>query len=160
MVVNYKPIVDVRVFSDSEKGKGKEVAEVAKYTVKSSNIMANLKEVHDISQDIKTMIKIYTESITDEIVKTLDSALHGRNLLPKGGIFKEMHRKLNLNKNSEDDLIYTGVDDDEDYTPLNYDIEKYRWDIKLKNYVRVANVIAAVDVDSEEENNNEESEVE
>lgn len=133
LTVDYKPIVDVRVFTESEKGKGKEVAEVAKYTIKSSNIMANLKEINIYSKNIQDEVRSLTDSLTDEIVLTLDSALANRRLMGYGGVFKQKHKELNL-KDIDDDLVHTEVDSKQNI--LNYEIECYRWDIKLKNYVR------------------------
>jgi plasmid rolling circle replication initiator protein Rep len=130
--VAYKPIVDVRVFKDSEKGKGKEVAEVAKYVIKSSNIMANLSGVSEYSQDVQDEIKRLTDMITDEIVLTLDSALAGRRLLGFGGIFKQKHRELNL---TDDDLIHTQIDGEQ--SALEYQVERYRWDISHRNYIKL-----------------------
>jgi plasmid rolling circle replication initiator protein Rep len=129
----YKPIVDIRTFTQSEKGKGKEVAEVAKYTIKSSNIMANLQGISDFSQEIQDEVKRITDNITDEIVLTLDSALNNRRLIGYGGIFKQKHKELNLTDN--DDLIHTGVDETQNV--LNYEIERYRWDIQYRNYIKI-----------------------
>ena len=131
--VAYKPIVDVRVFSESEKGKGKEVAEVAKYTIKSSNIMANLQNISEYSQDIQDEVKRFTDKITDDIVLTLDAALENRRLIGYGGIFKQKHKELNLT--ADDDLIHTEVDSEQNV--LNYEIERYRWDIGHRNYVKI-----------------------
>jgi len=150
MNVNYEPHVWITKFTDSEKGKGKEVAEVAKYTVKSSNILANLKEINDVSQDIKIKIKQYTDGITDEIVKTLDLALYNRKLLPKGGIFKVMHKKLNLDKKDVDDLIFIGADGTQ-YKNMDFDIEWYRWEIFRKNYVNIPLVTNDDNIEDEAE---------
>ncbi|MDR2568906.1 MAG: protein rep [Oscillospiraceae bacterium] len=131
--VDYKPIVDVRAFTDSEKGEGKEIAEVAKYTIKSSNIMANLQGVSEYSQNIQDEVKRFTDSITDDIVTTLDKALANRRLIGYGGIFKQKHKELNLI--DDDDLIHTGVD--ETQNALNYELECYRWDIRYRNYIKI-----------------------
>jgi plasmid rolling circle replication initiator protein Rep len=131
--VDYKPIVDVRVFKDSEKGKGKEIAEVAKYTIKSSNIMANLQDISEYSQDVQKAVKQYTDSITDEIVMTLDTALTKRKLLSYGGALKRTRRELKLK--DDDDLIHTGIDETQNI--MEYEIERYRWDIGHRNYVKI-----------------------
>jgi plasmid rolling circle replication initiator protein Rep len=136
MNVNYKPIVDVRVFKDSEKGKGKEVAEVAKYTIKASNIMANLSGVSEYNQEIQDEVKRFTDRITDDIVMTLDTALANRRLIGFGGIFKQKHKELNLDKNEDnDDLIRSGNDGTQNI--MEYEIERYRWDIGHRNYVKI-----------------------
>ena len=133
--VDYKPIVDIRTFTESEKGKGKEVAEVAKYTIKASNIMANLQEAAVYSQEIQDEVKRATDKITDEIVFTLDAALKNRRLLGYGGIFKEKHKELNLDDNIDDDLVRTA--DNKLQNELAYEIERYRWHVELKNYIRI-----------------------
>jgi plasmid rolling circle replication initiator protein Rep len=131
MGVDYKPIVDVRIFTDSEKGKGKKIAEVAKYTIKSSNIMANLQGVKSFNADVQNKVRHFTDSITDEIVYTLDSALAGRRLMGYGGIFKQKHKELNL---KDDDLIHISGDDS--LNIMQYDVERYYWDIRHKDYVK------------------------
>jgi len=139
--VDYKPIVDIRTFTESEKGKGKEVAEVAKYTIKASNIMANLQGISQYSQDIQTEVKRITDRITDEIVFILDSALANRRLIGYGGIFKQKHKELNLDDEIDGDLIHTK--DDSIQSGLNYQIERYRWHIGYRNYVRLEDDRAA-----------------
>jgi plasmid rolling circle replication initiator protein Rep len=117
--VAYKPIVDVRVFSESEKGKGKEVAEVAKYTIKSSNIMANLQSISEYSQEIQDEVRRITDNITDEIVSVLDIALANRRLIGYGGIFKQKHKELNLTDN-DDDLVH--VSGDENFNVMDFEV--------------------------------------
>ena len=120
--VDYKPIVDVRVFKESEKGKGKEVAEVAKYTIKSSNIMANLTGLDAYSKDIQDNGRRFTDAITDEIVSTLDSVLHRRRLMEYGGLFKQKHKAFNFKDdiNSDTaDLIHT-TETDNAQTSMDY----------------------------------------
>jgi plasmid rolling circle replication initiator protein Rep len=131
--VDYKPIVDIRVFTESEKGQGKEVAELAKYCIKSSNIMANLTKIAPYKQEIQDHIRKLTDCITDEIVSTLDYALENRRLIGYGGIFKEKHRELNLGE-IDGDLVHAG--DDATQAIPDYDIERYHWDIGIKQYVR------------------------
>jgi len=130
---DYKPIVDVRAFTESEKGKGKEVAEVAKYTIKSSNIMANLAGLSEYGEDVYKEAESITNRITDELVITLDVALKNRRLIGFGGIFKERHRALNLG-DINGDLVHTEVDGVNKGS--DYKIERYHWHIGLKNYVR------------------------
>jgi plasmid rolling circle replication initiator protein Rep len=136
--VGYKPVTDIRIFKDSEKGKGKEVAEVAKYTVKSSHIMANLSGIADYRQDIQEEIKLRTNKITDEIVSVLDSVLKNRRLIEYGGVIKDKHKELNLTDDVNDDnadLIHTETDSIKNNS--DYKVERYRWHIGLKNYVRI-----------------------
>ena len=133
MDVDYKPIVDVRKLKESEKGAGKEVAEVAKYSVKPSSVMVDMRGVQGFSQEIQESARKLADSITDEVVATLDSALHNRRLNGFGGIFKTMHKELNLSTD-DTDLIHAG--DSEDPKDDDYTIEKYCWNIEHKNFFR------------------------
>ena len=118
--VDYTPIVDVRRLKES---KGKEVAEVAKYTVKSEDFLI---------KDEKGNIK---ENLTDKVVKTLDNALHRKRLIAFGFIFKEVHKKLNLDDAEDGDL--TNTDNEELREDLTNIILRYQWNIGIKNYVLV-----------------------
>lgn len=136
--VDYKPIVHVKKFTESEKGKGKEVAEVAKYTIKASNVMANLQPVSTYSQDIQAEVKRVTDKITDEIVFVLDAALRNRRLMGYGGIFKTVRQKLKLDDDIDSDLIRTADKGGDMATvDLPFEIERYRWNIGLRNYARI-----------------------
>ena len=133
--VDYKPICDIRTFTESEKGKGKEVAEVAKYCVKVNSIMANLSGIASYSQELQDEARRATDGITDEIVFTLDAVLRNRRLIGYGGIFKKKHKELNLDSDIDGDLIRTtGNTTQED---LPFEIERYRWHIGLKNYIKI-----------------------
>jgi len=133
MDVDYIPVVDVRKLEASEKGSGKEVAEVAKYAVKSATVMADLRGVSDFSQEIQDEAKKISDRITDEVVATLDLALKNRRLIGYGGIFKDKHRKLNLNSD-DTDLIHAG--DSEERKEDMYTIEAHRWTVDKMNYFR------------------------
>ena len=116
--VDYMPIVDVRKL---KKNIGKEVAEVAKYTVKSEDFI-----IRETDGQIN-------KKLTDEVVKTLDLALHRKRLTSFGFVFKEVHRKLNLDDAEDGDLINT--DNDEDLrSDLTSVILRYQWNIGIKNY--------------------------
>lgn len=94
--VDYTPIVDVRrIKEDKNKGFGKAVAETAKYTVKADDFL-----IRDKKGNIK-------ENLTDEVVETLDHALHRKRLTSFGFIFKEIHKKLNLDNAEDGDLTNT-----------------------------------------------------
>jgi len=115
--VDYTPIVDIRRLREN---KGKEVAEVAKYTVKSDDFL-----IKDEKENIK-------ENITDKVVKTLDNALHRKRLIAFGFIFKDIHKKLNLDDTEDGDLTNTDNEDlREDLTDI---ILRYQWNIGIKNY--------------------------
>lgn len=116
--VDYTPIVDVRRFREN---KGKEVAEVAKYTVKSEDFIIRNEDGQ------------INEKLTDEVVKTLDLALHRKRLTSFGFIFKKVHKKLNLDDMEDGDLINT--DNDEDLRDdLMSVILRYQWNVGIKNY--------------------------
>ena len=136
--VDYRPIVDIRVLKEPEKGKGKEVAEVAKYTIKSTNILADLRGISDYSQDIIDEAKRMSDVITDEIVFTLDEVLAYRRLIGYGGIFKTKHKELNLDDADNGDLINAG--DSAESKGENFQIERYRWDIGFRNYVMIEDI--------------------
>ncbi len=114
--VDYTPIVDVR----RVEGRSKAVAETAKYTVKAEDYL-----IRDNTGQIR-------EDITDQIVLTLDTALHRRRLISFGFLFKEIHKKLNLDDAIDGDLVDTDISLREDLTEI---IIRYQWNIGLKNYV-------------------------
>lgn len=130
MHLNYDPIVDIRRFKESPKGRGKEVAETAKYTVKASDIFppipkyASEEQINEINKK------------TDDIVWTLDRALHRRRLIAFGGILKQVHKSLNLDNPEDGDLVNTD-NQEELRDDINHVIECYYWDIGIKNYVLV-----------------------
>ena len=94
--VDYTPIVHVkRIKEDDKKGFGKAVAETAKYTVKADDFL-----IRDENGNIQ-------ENLTDEVVETLDYALHRKRLTSFGFIFKEIHKKLNLDNAEDGDLTNT-----------------------------------------------------
>lgn len=117
MNLDYDPKVHI------EKAKAKNisgaVAEIAKYTVKDKDYIIE----HD-------------QNLTDESVKTLDAALHGRRLTAFGGMMKEIHKELNLDDTENGDLIHTDNDDIE-REDLASVLINYHWNIGLSNYVRV-----------------------
>ena len=122
--VDYTPIVDVRrIKKDDNKGFGKAVAETAKYTVKAEDFL-----IRDDKGNIQ-------ENLTDEVVETLDYALHRKRLTSFGFIFKEIHKKLNLDNAEDGDL--TNTDNEELREDLTDVILKYQWNIGIKNYVLV-----------------------
>lgn len=122
--VDYTPIVDVRrIKENKEKDFGKVVAETVKYTVKPEDFL-----IRDEKGNIK-------ENLTDEVVKTLDEALHRKRLTAFGFIFKEVHKELNLDDTEDGDLTNTDNEDlREDLTNI---ILRYQWNIGVKNYILV-----------------------
>lgn len=122
--VDYIPIVHVKkIKEDDNEGFGKAVSETAKYTVKSEDFL-----IRDDKGNIQ-------ENLTDEVVQTLDYALHRKRLTSFGFKFKEIHKKLNLDDAEDGDLTNTDNEDlREDLTNI---ILRYQWNIGIKNYVLV-----------------------
>lgn len=120
--VDYTPVVDVRRIKKDDNNKfGKAVAETAKYTVKSEDFIIRNEDGQ------------INEKLTDEVVKTLDFALHRKRLTSFGFVFKEVHKKLNLDDMEDGDLINT--DNDEDLRDdLMSVILRYQWNFGIKNY--------------------------
>lgn len=122
--IDYTPIVDVRrIREDNNKGFGKAVAETAKYTVKAEDFL-----IRDEKGNIQ-------ENLTDEVVQTLDYALHRKRLTAFGFKFKEIHKELNLDDSEDGDL--TNTDNEELREDLTNIILRYQWNIGIKNYVLV-----------------------
>ena len=119
--VDYIPIVDVRRVKSKDKSFSKVIAEIAKYTVKSEDFLIK-KEDGKIN-----------ETLTDQVVATLDNALHRKRLVSFGFLFKEVHKKLNLDDTENGDLRKTDNEDDlrDDLTDI---ILRYQWNIGIKNY--------------------------
>lgn len=116
--IDYTPIVDVRRF---KKNKGKEVAEVAKYSVKSEDFLIRKKDGN------------IDEQHTDKVIKTLDSALHGKRLVSFGFLFKDIHNKLKLDDAEDGNLIDTDNEEDlrDDLTSC---LLVYQWGVGIRNY--------------------------
>ncbi len=111
---DYVPIVDVRKFKNNNT---KEISEVSKYTVKDNDYIT-----HD-------------DNLTDEIIYTLDIALKNRRLVGFSGVFKDIHKELNLKDlDNDDDLIHIDGDD-EMREDLEYELVKYKWNVGYSNYV-------------------------
>lgn len=120
--VDYVPIADIRKVKKN-KDYSSAVAEVAKYTVKSSDYLIKDEDGNII------------ENLTDEVVATLDKALHRKRLVSFGFLFKEVHNLLNLDDAENGDLINTDNEDlREDLTDI---ILRYSWNVGLKNYVLI-----------------------
>ncbi len=113
---DYTPIVHVQTFKGA---RGKEVAEVSKYTVKDTEFL--------VKND---------SDLTDKTVLTLDDSLAYRRLVAFGGLLKDEHRKLNLS-DIEDDSDLVHIDNDgEVCNEIGYVLEHYRWNVGYSNYVR------------------------
>ena len=136
--VDYTPIVDVRRIKASDDDTyGKAIAETAKYTVKTNDYL------------IKDEEGKINKALTDEVVDTLDTALHRKRLVSFGFVFKEVHKKLNLDDTEDGDLKNTD-NDDEIRSDLFSVILRYQWNIGIKNYKLIE--IAEDDLEEKEEN--------
>lgn len=136
--VDYTPIVDVRRIKASDDDTyGKAIAETAKYTVKTNDYL------------IKDEEGKINKALTDEVVDTLDTALHRKRLVSFGFVFKEVHKKLNLDDTEDGDLKNTD-NDDEIRSDLFSVILRYQWNIGIKNYKLVE--IAEDDLEEKEKN--------
>ncbi|MGL4338410.1 MAG: protein rep, partial [Turicibacter sp.] len=109
MRLDYDPVVHVEKF----KGMKNAIAETSKYTVKDSDYLFE------------------SETLTDIQVKVLDSALANRRLIAYGGLFRKIHKELNLGDAYDGDLVFV---DGEEVNKGEYIIEKYGWHVGLKNY--------------------------
>lgn len=121
MNVDYLPVVDIRRFKASKRGIGKEVAEVAKYAVKPSDLFLLDKQGNIV------------EDKTDNAISVLDVALANRRLIAFGGVFKELHKKLRLDDIEQGSLIANDIDDMRD--DLSYILEHYKWHVGYSRYV-------------------------
>lgn len=132
--VDYTPVVDVRRVKSKDKNFSKIIAETAKYTVKSEDFLIK-KEDGKID-----------ETLTDEVVATLDKALHRKRLVSFGFLFKEIHRQLKLDDAENGDLKKTDNEDElrDDLTDI---ILRYQWNIGIKNY----KLVEVVEHDKEKE---------
>lgn len=111
----YTPVVDVRKIKGS---KEKAVAEVAKYSVKPSEIIC----FDDWDLSVET-------------VRILDEALDHRRLTGFGGVFKEAHAALHLDDNEDGDLTHVETE----ATPEEEEEQKilaYTWHTGYSQYIR------------------------
>jgi len=118
--LDYDPICDIRKTRTS-KDKRNEVAEVAKYTYKDSEILNN----------------ILTDEKKIEVVKALSTAFHGRRLYAYGGCMKTIAAELKA-KDAADKAEAEA--DEADESEINdgpaKTILSYRWDMSLSLYLR------------------------
>lgn len=111
--------VDVRKVRP-EKSRGvisisKAVAEVAKYTVKSSDYIFKNDEI-----------------LTDRIVSVLSGALKGRRLVAFGGLFAEIRDQLGLDDPEDGDLIHVNPDEEADKANM-YLVRRWSWNRNIYN---------------------------
>lgn len=99
---------EIQEGQQAAKALGAAVAEVAKYSVKSSDYL--------FGDDTDT---------TDEVVAYLGAALHHRRLCAFGGAFEDIRKKLELDDCENGDLIH--IDGAEMRSDLAYMIRQYSW---------------------------------
>lgn len=116
MRLDYDPNVDIRrVKGNDPASVSAAIAEIAKYTVKGSDYL--------IPDDW---------DLTLETVALLDQVLNKRRFIGFGGIFKDWHKKLNLDDPDDGDLVHT--DDEPPASDLD-PIVVYQWSTGYKQYV-------------------------
>lgn len=112
--LNYDPDVYVeRIKSDKVEGA---IAELSKYTTKYEDIILPEKW-----------------NITKETVKVLDKALENKRFIAFGGVFKEIHKKLNLDDIEDGDLIHL---DEDATTDENKETIYYTWNSGYSQYIK------------------------
>jgi len=121
MGLDYDPVCDVRVVKN-QKGKRKEIAEVAKYTLKDSEFLTKNKD------------------LTDRLVKILGEALKNRRLFAFGGLLKVIAKELGTERPDEGDLIH--IDDETVRADIATVLTVYRWHFGLANYIRHEVIVA------------------
>ena len=135
--VDYTPICDIRVVSGKKvKKNGKiishdlksAVAEACKYAVKSTDYLK------------------HTDEVNDRIVSALVEALSHRRLVSFYGVFAEVRRQLNLDK-EEDDLVH--VSDEQSDANVLYTMI-FKWNNKHGEYIHT-NVIVNLDIRVEQQ---------
>lgn len=124
------PIVDIReIRSTDEKGIAKVVSEVAKYTLKSKDIIPP-GIPQDISKaDLKTYEKIEE---MDENVFVLSDSLFNRRLVSFSGIFGKLKQEIFGDDDAIDgDLVHT---EEETAPEEQIEIIRYFWNRRLRDY--------------------------
>jgi plasmid rolling circle replication initiator protein Rep len=115
MGLDYDPICDIRAVKNV-KGKRKEVAEVAKYTLKDSEFLTK------------------DNDLTDKLVEILGNSLRNRRLFAFGGILKQIAKELDVEEPDKGDLIH--IDDEKFREDIATVLEIYRWNFGFANYVK------------------------
>jgi plasmid rolling circle replication initiator protein Rep len=115
--LDYDPICDIRKVKTNAGRQHGHIAELAKYTVKDSDL---------IQKDDKKTI---------QVVEILSKALRGRRLFAYGGTLKKIAKQLKMDKPGDGDLV--NIDEKE---KIRDDIiaaaTVYKWDFGLQDYYR------------------------
>jgi len=161
--LDYDPWVDIRAVKpnvqelineqtgsvEKEKSLGGAVAEISKYCTKATDIIHNPDSVYmgdetiahfkkssrKQDRELYEWTKKQCEEYTDKMVFVMDGALKGRRLISFGGIFREVHKLLNLDDPTDGDLINTD-DQEEMREDLNFVLETYAWNSGYQNFVQ------------------------
>ena len=124
MRLDYDPQVWIKKVDDLSGA----AAEVAKYPIKDDDL-----------------IDVDEWDLTADAVAAVDQALKRRRLIGFGGIFRELHRKLNLDDEEDGDLIHTDGDDDRKPTGEEWEA-MYFWHSGFRQYIRVEKRREVIDV--------------
>jgi len=133
--IDYTPIVDVRRIKPVDDVGANEpfsvryrkaVSEVAKYTLKFSDVMMSEEQVRFSKEE--------AERLTDETVYTLDKTLAHRRLIAFGGKLREAHKALNLDDVMKGDLVKTD-NEEEIRDDLKRAMISFRWVVGVKDYL-------------------------
>lgn len=114
--LNYDPIGDIRSCRPEGKQR-KEIAEVAKYTLKDTEFLDK--------QDEPKM---------DRLVGILSEALFRRRLFEFGGVMRDIAKEIDAEKPDEGDLVH--INDQTIRADMATQVERYRWRFGINNYVR------------------------
>lgn len=116
MDLSYDPIIDVRKVDDENCNLAHAVAEVAKYSVKTSD--------YTIPYDL---------DVQDYVVGLLSETLCGRRLSSVRGVFRDAQRALKIDLEDQD-LVKTDLETEMN-PQLEYMIEHYKWDFDTSRYM-------------------------
>lgn len=116
--VDYTPVVHVEKATNNYKS----IAELSKYSVKVKDIF------------------LENEEETDENVMIIHSSLHRVRLTGMGGLFKEYHKKLNLEDTESENADLVSIDGQTDDSILTNIVLKFNWNVGYKNYILVEEI--------------------
>lgn len=169
--IDYDPVVHIRVVKnkrDQEKEfkilqskgiqlsnngtfelSGEAVAEMAKYSVKSSDYLIYNEYEKKGSKYIPVIESGIDEETTDEVVQILDEALARRRLIAFGGLMKEVWERLRIEgkmtdaESEEVDLVHVSEDTRCQCSVCGSNMleELYSWLPEYKNYIKKENIL-------------------
>jgi plasmid rolling circle replication initiator protein Rep len=112
LAVDYTPIVHIKKCFGGKAS----VAEACKYCVKPGEVL----QMEDWDLTVHT-------------IATLDAATSGRRFVGLGGIFKEIHKKLQLDDIEDGDLVHTADSQEQEHKPEEI---YFFWNGLRKNYYK------------------------